>query len=148
MTNTLGVVKVGYSTNDPDERVKDWASATGTPGTAKVEYAVWVEGPEIIERKVHERLTNYREKNKEWFKCDLATAVKALHKFGPFIHVDDQAGIRKRIELKELEHRREEESKENIEAIRENIKFARQAVKNKARGFDPPAFANPPAEKR
>jgi hypothetical protein len=41
MTNTLGVVKVGYSTNDPDERVKDWASATGAPGTAKVEYAVW-----------------------------------------------------------------------------------------------------------
>ena len=34
MSNTVGVLKIGHSTRDPDERVREWANDTGAPGTA------------------------------------------------------------------------------------------------------------------
>ena len=46
MTNTVGVVKIGYSDRDPDERVKEWSKGTGVPREGKVEYAAWVNEPE------------------------------------------------------------------------------------------------------
>jgi hypothetical protein len=54
-------------------------------------------------------ITNYREKNKEWFKCNLATAVAALETFGPFIHIEDRAAVRKDIAREEEEIARKKE---------------------------------------
>jgi len=78
MTNTVGVVKIGYSDRDPDERVKEWSRATGAPGEGKVEYAAWVNGPEQHEKRVHKLLEDEREKGSEWFKCSVKDAYDAI----------------------------------------------------------------------
>jgi hypothetical protein len=78
MTNTVGVVKIGYSDRDPDERVKEWSKGSGVPGEGKVEYAAWVNGPEQHEKRVHKLLEDKREKGSEWFKCSLKEAYDAV----------------------------------------------------------------------
>ena len=65
MTNTVGVVKIGFLDRDPDERVKEWSKGTGVPGEGKVEYAAWVNEPEQHERRVHKLLEDKREKGSE-----------------------------------------------------------------------------------
>ena len=78
MTNTVGVVKIGYSDRDPDERVKEWSKGTGVPGEGKVEYAAWVNEPEQHERRVHKLLEDKREKGSEQFKCSVKDAYDAI----------------------------------------------------------------------
>ncbi len=77
MSNTVGVLKIGHSTRDPDERVREWASDTGAPGTARVEYAALVNSPAAVEQAVHRRLSKFRERG-EWFKCDVPATVMAI----------------------------------------------------------------------
>lgn len=82
MTNTIGVVKIGYSERDPDLRVQEWARDTGAVGEAKVEYAVWVNEPREYETRVHKLLVDRRQKGSEWFKCEIQTAIEAILKSG------------------------------------------------------------------
>ncbi len=67
MTNTIGVLRIGHSTRDPDERVREWASDTGLPGTARIEYAALVDNPAAVQQSVHAHLSECRERG-EWFK--------------------------------------------------------------------------------
>ena len=80
MSNTVGVVKIGYSERDPDERVKEWSRATGAPGEGKVEYTAWVKDAREFEKRVHDRLNDMRQEGSEWFKCDVDYAINT----GPF----------------------------------------------------------------
>lgn len=55
-----GLVKVGYSEKDPEERAKE-LDHTGAPYPYIVEYEILVEGPYEIEQRVHQILSRYLE---------------------------------------------------------------------------------------
>lgn len=70
-----GVIKVGFSTKDPNERAKELG--TGSPQPYKVEYEVLVNNPQDIEKVTHNSLADNRA-GKEWFSCDISIALKAI----------------------------------------------------------------------
>ncbi len=71
-----GLVKVGFTTNDPFLRARD-LGGTGVPHDYVVEYDVLVHGPRDVEQKVHRKLSMARE-GKEWFRCTTLDAVNAI----------------------------------------------------------------------
>jgi T5orf172 domain len=70
------LVKVGYSTKDPEMRAQELAD-TGTPHAYVVEFDVLVENPRELEQKAHAQLADFREK-KEWFRCSVTQAISAI----------------------------------------------------------------------
>ena len=70
------LLKVGFSTKDPELRA-DELHTTGIPHRYVVEYDVLVHEPYTVEQKAHMLLKSYHE-NKEWFKCDIPTAIIAI----------------------------------------------------------------------
>lgn len=71
------LVKVGFSTKDPIDRAKELS--TGSPHPYIVEYEICVENPQKIEKSTHEILSFINE-GKEWFRCNIETAIKAIRK--------------------------------------------------------------------
>lgn len=71
-----GVVKVGYSTKDPELRASE-LNNTGAPHPYVVEYEALVEEPRDIEQRVHRRLSDHRE-GREWFRCSPEFAVSVI----------------------------------------------------------------------
>lgn len=70
------LLKVGYSTKDPELRAEEF-NGSGVPYRFVVEYDALVNGPRDVEQKAHSLLKAYHE-NKEWFKCDITTAITAI----------------------------------------------------------------------
>ena len=70
------LLKVGFSTKDPESRANE-LHTTGVPHRYVVEYDVLVDEPRIIEQKAHKLLKAHHE-NKEWFRCDINTAIIAI----------------------------------------------------------------------
>ena len=63
-----GLVKVGYSMKDPEERAEE-LDHTGTPHPYVVEYDILIEGELYqVEQRIHHNLSCYLE-GKEWFRC-------------------------------------------------------------------------------
>lgn len=71
-----GLVKVGYSTQDPELRAAE-LNHTGSPHPYVVDYEVLVEEPRNVEQTVHGRLRNQKE-GKEWFRCSSEEAIAAI----------------------------------------------------------------------
>ncbi len=71
-----GLVKVGYSTKDPDLRAEE-LNHTGSPHPYLVEYELLIEEPYQVEQKTHKLLSAKREA-KEWFRCTPEEAVAAI----------------------------------------------------------------------
>jgi len=71
-----GLVKVGYSTKDPELRAAELGH-TGSPHPYTVEYEMLIEEPYNTEKEVHKRLAQKRE-GKEWFRCSAEEAVAAI----------------------------------------------------------------------
>lgn len=69
------VIKVGFSTKDPKQRAVDLG--TGSPYPYYVDYEALVDAPREIEKKAHAVLAFLRE-GKEWFRCDVSVAVRAV----------------------------------------------------------------------
>ena len=86
MTNTTGVVKIGWSRFDPDERAKELSTGTGVPGIAEIKYSAWVADPDEFEVRVHKALDKERLKNKEWFKCSIQRATEAIQRAGVILY--------------------------------------------------------------
>jgi hypothetical protein len=70
------VVKVGFSMKDPKLRAQAF-KGTGMPFDHVVEYDVLVNSPRDLERRVHNKLEDFRA-DKEWFRCTVASAVQAI----------------------------------------------------------------------
>jgi hypothetical protein len=70
------LLKVGFSTKDPELRA-DELHTTGIPHRYVVEYDILVDEPYTVEQKAHKLLKSHHE-NKEWFKCDISTAIIAI----------------------------------------------------------------------
>lgn len=71
-----GMVKVGYSTKDPELRAAE-LNHTGSPHPYVVEYEMLIEEPYQIEQQTHKFLSSKREA-KEWFRCSAEEAVAAI----------------------------------------------------------------------
>ena len=71
-----GLVKVGYSTKDPDSRAEE-LNHTGSPQPYIVEYEILIEEPRDIEQKTHKRLSPFSA-GKEWFQCSVQEAAIAI----------------------------------------------------------------------
>ena len=70
------LLKVGFSTKDPESRANE-LHTTGVPYRYVVKYDALVNEPRDVEQKAHILLNAYIA-NKEWFKCDIATAIIAI----------------------------------------------------------------------
>ena len=77
MSDAEGVVKIGYSTKDPNIRIKEWAETTGAPGKAHLAYAALVENPRKVERATHRDLKAFNTKG-EWFRVPEMQALAAI----------------------------------------------------------------------
>lgn len=71
-----GLVKVGYSTKDPQLRIEELAG-TGLPHPFLLEYDVLIVEPREIEQAVHSRLSSCHEA-KEFFRCSVTDAMRAI----------------------------------------------------------------------
>ncbi len=71
-----GLVKIGFSSNDPDLRADD-LNHTGSPHPYAVDYDMLIEEPRQVEQKAHRILSAKRE-GKEWFRCTVEEAIAAI----------------------------------------------------------------------
>lgn len=78
MTNLAmpGLVKVGFSTKDPQLRAKE-LDGTGLPHPFVVAYDALLEEPRQVEAGVHQELGHHREA-KEFFRVTVDVAVRAI----------------------------------------------------------------------
>lgn len=72
------LLKVGYSTKDPDERAKELGN-TGNPYKYVVLYEILLHEPRKVEKSAHNMLKQMDLwANKEWFECSVRTARRAI----------------------------------------------------------------------
>lgn len=71
-----GLVKIGYSTKDPQLRAQEF-DGTGTPYPYEVVYDALLFEPRAVEQKAHALLKETRE-GKEWFRCSIEDSIKAI----------------------------------------------------------------------
>lgn len=115
-----GLVKVGYSSKDPEERAQE-LDHTGTPQPYVVEYDILIEGELYqIEQHIHRNLSSYSE-GKEWFRCTPEQAVTAIRQ------------VAKNIAIAESFKKADREKAERLERERE-IEIARQTERRRKEG--------------
>ena len=67
-----GILKIGYTSNTPEERARQLSNATGVALPYVVEYAYSCWNGLELEKDIHERLNEYRlSKQREFFQVDL-----------------------------------------------------------------------------
>ena len=75
----MGLVKIGKTTRDPEERAKELSSATGVPTPFIVVYSVFFNDCTRAESYVHALLSERRlSSNKEFFRCTSTEAIRAV----------------------------------------------------------------------
>ena len=80
---TPGLLKIGYTTQTPDERAKQISNATGVALPYKVEWAFKCFDGEQLEGEVHKKLKAFRVNNqREFFQISLSEAKEAIKLLG------------------------------------------------------------------
>lgn len=73
-----GLVKIGFSTKDPESRAKELSGDTGVPTPFIVEYEMLVEDPHSCEQRAHDLLDDKRvNQRREFFRCSVNDAIKS-----------------------------------------------------------------------
>jgi len=88
-SSTSGIVKIGKTRQNPDERAKALSSSSGVPAPFVVVYQAYFEDCHKAERFVHSKLENFRvSNNREFFRVATHVAVDAIieakNNFGAF----------------------------------------------------------------
>ena len=91
MEDAEGVVKIGHSSKDPIERVKQWSEITGAPGKAKLIYSGLFENPRKIESATHRHLKVCRTKG-EWFRVSTEEAIKTIQNISTPLYEEHAQG--------------------------------------------------------
>ena len=74
-----GLLKIGITSRNVEDRVAELSSATGVPKPFEIEYYCLTRDPEEIERAAHERLLSHRAgKKKEFFEVPLLEAIDLI----------------------------------------------------------------------
>lgn len=88
------IVKIGYTNNEPLERVKEINRATGVPSDFVVEYALPCVNGYEVEQLVHEYLEDEGLRvsaRKEFFKMNIEDAIVAIERIGkPYKILEDE----------------------------------------------------------
>ncbi len=78
-TSLDGMIKVGRTTRDPQERARELSRATGIPTPFRVAYECLVSDCERVESGLHARLSDFRvSKGREFFRYPLHLGIKLL----------------------------------------------------------------------
>lgn len=78
-----GLLKIGYTKNEPEYRAKQLSSSTGVALPYKVEWAFQCFNGEALEHEVHHELESYRvNQHREFFDIPLNEAKEAIVKIG------------------------------------------------------------------
>ena len=73
-----GLVKIGFSTKDPESRAKELSGDTGVPTPFIVEYEMLVEDPHSCEQRAHDLLDDKRvNQRREFFHCSVNDAIES-----------------------------------------------------------------------
>jgi hypothetical protein len=73
-------LKIGMTTKTPEDRAKQLSSTTSLPTTFVVAYSHKFEDCNQAERKIHDKLSQYRvNDDREFFQCNLDTAIRAFY---------------------------------------------------------------------
>lgn len=79
-----GLLKIGYTSKDPNTRVKEISKSTGIPVPFRIEFLKRCVNGEQLEKAVHKYLQEYRVNNrKEFFEVKLKTVkevIESIHK--------------------------------------------------------------------
>ena len=74
-----GLIKIGFSTKDPENRARELSGDTGVPTPFVVEYEVLVDDPHGCEQKAHKLLSENRVNQKrEFFQCTIDRAIETV----------------------------------------------------------------------
>jgi hypothetical protein len=88
------IVKIGYTNNDPHERVKEINRATGVPSDFNVEYALPCVNGYEVEQLVHEYLEDEGLRvntRKEFFQMEIDDAIVVIERIGkPYKIIEDE----------------------------------------------------------
>ena len=80
-----GILKIGYTSNTPEERARQLSNATGVALPYVVEYAYSCWNGLELEKDIHERLNEYRlTKQREFFQVDLDEVKEIINEVGEF----------------------------------------------------------------
>mgnify|MGYP003642714590 FL=1 len=78
-----GILKIGYTSNTPEERARQLSNATGVALPYEVEFAYSCWNGLELEKDIHERLNEYRlTKQREFFQIDLEEAKEIISEVG------------------------------------------------------------------
>jgi len=73
-----GLVKIGFSTKDPESRAKELSGDTGVPTPFIVEYEMLVDDPHNCEQRAHDLLNDKRvNQRREFFRCSVSDAIES-----------------------------------------------------------------------
>jgi hypothetical protein len=76
-----GLVKIGYSTKDPELRLRE-LDGTGIPTPFEIIFWALVDEPYALEQSLHDHLDNHRvSQQREFFKLNVADSVNFVIKF-------------------------------------------------------------------
>lgn len=93
-----GLLKIGYTMNTVEGRVKELSSATGVPSELIIEYQVECRDAAGVEALVHESFNLSRHNNsREFFSISLSDAVEVIRKHAKDI-IDEE--IARKIDTK------------------------------------------------
>jgi hypothetical protein len=85
-----GLLKIGYTMNTVEGRVKELSSATGVPSEFFIEYQVECRDPMGVEALVHESLQSSRHNDsREFFAISLPNAIALIRKYATEI-IDEE----------------------------------------------------------
>lgn len=78
-----GVVKIGFTTRNPEGRMHELHQGSGVPTPFKLEYAEYVDKCSLVEREIHIILAEFRVNPKrEFFKVSVSDAIKIVREIG------------------------------------------------------------------
>jgi len=130
-----GLIKVGYTTRSVSQRIDELAH-TGHPTRFFCELEIVTDQPELLESNLHGALYKFHYQ-KEFFKCDLVTAVKVIkeHLESTNLTVSYISGRAKDLYVTESEKLRIEQNQERLklEALEREKKLIADQLKNRQR---------------
>lgn len=86
-----GMIKIGSTVINAQERAKQISSNTGVPTPFRVAYELFVPGYKEFEKKIHDNLVDFRvNPNREFFKYPLYKAIKLIEELNSHINNEDE----------------------------------------------------------
>lgn len=75
-----GLIKIGKTTVNVEERAKQLSKGSGVPTPFRVAYQLFVNNCDVTEKKIHDELNDYRvNPNREFFKYPLHKAIELIY---------------------------------------------------------------------